>query len=110
MAKASAAARFRKFVRVEGDCHLEAVTPGENIRRGILPAMIREQKAAISHCPKGHAYDSENTYRFRGKRHCKLCVADASLAYAARNREKRKLYSREYRRRKVNPQPLSDLR
>ena len=47
--------------------HLEAVTIGENIRRGIN--YDREK----THCPQGHSYDEENTYRHRGHRYCKEC-------------------------------------
>lgn len=79
--------------------HLEAVTPGENIRRGILPSLIRETKAKIQRCPAGHEYTPENTRAYNGKRHCKACSANASLAYASRNREKRMLASRDYRKR-----------
>jgi hypothetical protein len=44
--------------------HLESVTPKENKRRWAV---------TVTHCPKGHAYDEENTrYDARGKicRHC----------------------------------------
>jgi uncharacterized protein YlaI len=43
--------------------HLEPVTHGENVRRGVGAQRTREAKAAITHCPKGHRYDDENTYR-----------------------------------------------
>lgn len=40
--------------------HLEAVTQRENCRRG--------QKGATTHCPKGHEYTPQNTYRYYSKR------------------------------------------
>jgi HNH endonuclease len=27
----------------------------------------------VTHCPKGHAYDAENTRHYRGRRHCRAC-------------------------------------
>jgi hypothetical protein len=57
--------------------HLEAVTPGENIRRG--------EPAQRTHCPAGHPYDEANTrvrHRIDQKsgtpytsRECKTCCA-----------------------------------
>ena len=48
--------------------HLEPVTPKENKRRGIT---VNETK---THCPRGHAYNEENTYRFPdGSRRCRAC-------------------------------------
>lgn len=48
--------------------HLEAVTPGENTRRG--------EKANRTHCPAGHAYDEANTYLTpSGTRRCRQCAA-----------------------------------
>lgn len=36
-----------------------------------------EQK---THCPKGHPYDEENTYLYRGRRNCRRCaIARATL-------------------------------
>lgn len=50
--------------------HLEAVTSGENTRRGRTGAAQRER----THCPQGHAYDEENTYVYRdGRRECREC-------------------------------------
>jgi hypothetical protein len=47
--------------------HLEAVTHQENMRRGLYG-----QK---THCPKGHPYSPENTYKSPRKQHrvCKTC-------------------------------------
>lgn len=47
--------------------HLEAVTRAENRTR---------QAAAITECPKGHAYDEGNTSISGRKRHCRTCQAD----------------------------------
>lgn len=60
--------------------HLQPVTQQENIRRGQgIPAM----NAAKTHCPKGHAYSSENTYWQPGRlgRRCVLCQKEVRRAY-----------------------------
>lgn len=57
--------------------HLEPVTMAENHRRRAL---------AVTHCPKGHAYTSENTYVCkRGMRSCRECKREFD-----RNRSKKK--------------------
>lgn len=58
--------------------HMEAVTQHENIRRGV------PRCAKVTHCPRGHPYSVENTYRRDGRRHCRKCVCTASAAYRAR--------------------------
>lgn len=53
--------------------HLEPVAPAENTRRGVL--------ARRTHCPQGHPYDEENTFRKRGprsKRECRECARERS--------------------------------
>lgn len=47
--------------------HLEAVTQQENISRGI------SANKSKTHCPQGHEYSKENTYKHGGFRHCKTC-------------------------------------
>ena len=49
--------------------HLEMVTHQENIRRGLVGQYQRDK----THCPKGHPYNEENTYRHNGARSCKAC-------------------------------------
>lgn len=50
--------------------HLDPVTQRENIRRGDTGKHHREK----THCPQGHSYDEENTYRDRrGWRQCVNC-------------------------------------
>jgi hypothetical protein len=65
--------------------HLEPVTRGVNVLRGdtITAANVRK-----THCPRGHAYDEENTYTSkRGMRHCKACQRNRARAAAADRRE-----------------------
>ena len=64
--------------------HLELVTHAENTRRG--------GNARKTHCPQGHEYTPENTYRFgvRGARRCKTCITIA-------NREQRRERIRKQR-------------
>lgn len=70
--------RVRNCVNPE---HLEAVTPGENVRRG---NNVNRSKVT---CPQGHPYDDVNTTLFRGKwRRCKLCKSRADKNYKARKR------------------------
>jgi len=48
--------------------HLEPVTLGENIRRGV------SHNGNKTHCPSGHEYTEENTYIFpAGGRGCREC-------------------------------------
>lgn len=66
--------RNRRCVNPE---HLEPVTCLENIRRGYW--------ANVTHCPAGHPYSEENTYRSpRGGRFCRLCNAAAQRRYRTR--------------------------
>lgn len=54
--------------------HLEAVPPRINALRGIGAAA---QAAKRTHCPKGHEYTPENTYRPPGEEHhrqCRKCI------------------------------------
>ena len=60
--------------------HLEPVTLAENNARG---------KARITHCPHGHEYTAENTYRKMGRRFCRTCSLAQGRAYKARKRAKR---------------------
>ena len=50
--------------------HLEAVTPWENTKRSTnwIPARM-----AATHCPKGHLWTPESTYRDKRGRQCKEC-------------------------------------
>ena len=61
--------RVRNCVNPE---HLEAVTHEENIRRAY---------EHVTHCPKGHEYNEENTRiltRGNGRRQCKVCDRESS--------------------------------
>jgi len=64
--------------------HLEAVTPWENIMRGVGPA---PRRAAQTHCMHGHEFTPENTYiKPNGCRRCKECTRAASRRAHARKR------------------------
>lgn len=39
------------------------------------PAALGSGGRVKTHCPRGHPYDAENTYVYRGKRHCRRCGA-----------------------------------
>lgn len=63
--------RNRKCVNPD---HLEAVTASTNTLRGDRPKI---QKAK-THCPKGHEFSEENTYRYPdGRRSCIICRKQA---------------------------------
>lgn len=52
--------------------HLEAVPAKVNNSRSTSVSAKHKVK---THCPQGHAYDSENTYHHTGSRHCKRCMS-----------------------------------
>lgn len=54
--------------------HLEVVTHLENCRRGENGLKFAEIQKQKTHCPRGHPYDSLNTYiKKDGARMCKAC-------------------------------------
>ena len=56
--------------------HLEAVTQKENIRRSLItrPKPNGWWHSEKTHCPKGHEYTKENTYKKKkGSRSCRTC-------------------------------------
>lgn len=58
--------------------HLEAVPPRVNLMRGVGPSAVNATK---THCPQGHPYDAENTYRYKRPdggfgRKCRQCQRD----------------------------------
>lgn len=68
--------------------HMEPVTQAENNRRG---------KAAITHCPSGHAYTPKNFGRkgINKTRFCRACKQARDRAAYAANAEKMRRRSRE---------------
>lgn len=55
--------------RCVNPAHLEPVTPAENTRRG-------RGNGSQTHCPQGHEYSTENTYRWQNRRKCRACIAN----------------------------------
>jgi HNH endonuclease len=51
--------------------HLEIVTHQVNMLRS--PIAIVSLNAQQTHCKEGHEFTPENTYTFRGMRHCRQC-------------------------------------
>lgn len=65
--------------------HLEAVPIRINTLRGVLPARNAERAALVTHCPYGHEYTAENTYRDSSNmRHCRACGRRRSREYQQR--------------------------
>lgn len=70
--------------------HLEAVTPGENVRRSNNPAGLNHRKVA---CKRGHKFTPENTLAVgpnRRGRACKECQRAHGRAYDATRRTRTK--------------------
>lgn len=64
--------------------HLEPVTNGENVRRGVSFSTANRRK---THCPKGHPYDAANTYLVRGQwRACRTCRREWKSEFRAKAR------------------------
>ncbi len=68
--------------------HIELVTRAVNVKRGLVPAIVRARHRIITHCPNGHEYSPENTRYVKGCRLCRKCGAIDS--------------ARRYQRRKLN--------
>ena len=72
--------------------HLEPVTSGENVRRGVVGQINGARQRAKTHCPSGHLYDVINTgIRVTSdgleSRRCRKCAREyAARKYAATRR------------------------
>lgn len=70
--------------------HLEAVTHRDNIRRGNLHNIGSYQRQK-THCPHGHPYNNQNTYRRAdGYRRCRIC----RLLSDRKQRQKRDIHAK----------------
>ena len=70
--------------------HLEAVTHGENVRRGSAWHKIADAQRLKTHCKNGHEFTPENTYTPPSEPHarrCKKCALARTLAYDRKQRE-----------------------
>ena len=67
--------------------HLTIGTPADNVLDMSEKGRISNGQAAKTHCPKGHAYDDENTYiDGDGHRRCRICYRANAAAWRLRNR------------------------
>ena len=65
--------------------HLEPVTHLVNVRRGRAGEVNGARGRAVAACPKGHPYDTTNTYfAARGSRNCRACGRARAVARRAR--------------------------
>lgn len=51
--------------------HLEPVTIGENVLRGVSPSAVASRRTA---CEKGHPYGDATTRRYGNERRCLVCA------------------------------------
>lgn len=63
--------------------HLEAVTLGENVLRGVGVTAVNARK---THCHKGHEFTPENTYvaPTKGGRDCRECRYESGRKYRSK--------------------------
>lgn len=70
--------------------HMEPVTLGENVRRGVGSRGRRGSSSyvrpAITHCHLGHPFEGENLYVWRGLRQCRTCQKRREAARTERRR------------------------
>lgn len=64
--------------------HLEAVTVGENVRRG---EGVAPRNAKKTHCAQGHEYTPQNTYVWNKQRFCRACHKTYTRMPAAERRK-----------------------
>lgn len=90
--------------------HLEPVSPKENVRRAIAAGLSPVSKLiARTHCERGHAYTSENTYFWAKKpnaRMCRECCRENQRRQGDVARRARSAPPRE----KITPQQALDIR
>lgn len=64
--------------------HLELLTVHDHVHKS--PNNITYINLHQTHCHRGHEYTPENTYTFRGKRHCRECQRINWRKYDTKNK------------------------
>ena len=64
--------------------HLRVGTQADNMQDKLRRGRYRNSHSDKTHCPQGHEYTTENTYRYRKSRICRACHKNYSNAYARR--------------------------
>ena len=62
--------------------HLELGTRSDNVQDIIKRGRGRNQNIGKTHCHKGHEFNNENVYLYKGKRHCKQCQTTRSKEFS----------------------------
>ena len=76
--------------------HLEPVTKGENVLRGVG---ITANNVKKTHCPQGHEYSGKNLYiQPDGRRVCKECNRNKAKRWYQKNISRCREYGRKYSR------------
>ena len=74
-----------KFVLHKPPCRNRLCVRPDHLYLGTHQDNMDDMVRSITHCPKGHPYDDENTYhRPDGGRDCKLCTRQRRKIYKAR--------------------------
>jgi len=81
--------------------HLEPVTHLENMQRADC------SRPHITHCPYGHEYNEENTYKINGQRSCRACRRRVALNQYYKNLERNRERGRVYQARRRQARELS---
>ena len=78
--------------------HLEPVTAGENVLRGVGPCAVNARK---THCHKGHPLSGDNLYvKPNGRRRCRICSRENARQHWPEHYDKhREMYRAGNRRR-----------
>jgi len=65
--------------------HLAPMTQRAHLKmHGITGGDANVGQALKTHCPAGHPYNKENTYRWRNERQCRICRLVAKRKFNAR--------------------------
>ena len=66
----------------------------EPVEHSYHPGTIQFIRRNITHCPRGHIYNDENTAHYSGRRVCRICERARNVIRGRKRREQQRLCSR----------------